>query len=506
MLPTSRQLLVGDSAENSIMQTITIAVSAILIAAGLVTAPGLINNARDNNATSDLANVAYAQEGALAVDGKYHSDIDPKSTADDSLIKTGGVKYTFSGKTTNQAALTCDTPTAAYLIRTTAANGKTFYRASGSATTSTDLSKLTIADCIKALPGWTSFEIPQPSAGGSTTPSAGAFVVKNLANPGLRSAVASNGKIYGTLNYGAPDTTQSPDQDGNQPELPLDLRISSDNGATWSSATGLPSNQLMDNIHASADGQTIILTPGDSNGLYISHDAGASWSRVDAAGENNWNGAVTLSDDGKTIVLSSQDQNNFDYGTGQNTVVPGGAMISHDGGATFTTKNVGSGNDFHAWATSSDGSVIYGNANDGTLYKSTNGGNTFTALSTSTQGDSAISTNSDGSSVLLVDGNDRGNNLSLSTNGGQSFKNISPTNDPDNRRFWFKSDMSADGNTIVVGDGNGNPDSYISTDAGSTWTKVDGTSGQIGSVSVSADGKTFTVTDSNNRSTAVGTR
>jgi hypothetical protein len=60
-----------DAAENSIMQTITIAVSAILVAAGLVTAPGLINNARDNNATTDLANSAYAEESLLAVDGRY---------------------------------------------------------------------------------------------------------------------------------------------------------------------------------------------------------------------------------------------------------------------------------------------------------------------------------------------------------------------------------------------------------------------------------------------------
>ena len=66
-----RRAVCSDSAENSIMQTITIAVSAILIASGLVTAPGLINNARDNNSRSDLANSAYAEETMLAVDGKY---------------------------------------------------------------------------------------------------------------------------------------------------------------------------------------------------------------------------------------------------------------------------------------------------------------------------------------------------------------------------------------------------------------------------------------------------
>lgn len=66
-----RRAVCSDSAENSIMQTITIAVSAILIASGLVTAPGLINNARDNNSRSDLANSAYAEETMLAVEGTY---------------------------------------------------------------------------------------------------------------------------------------------------------------------------------------------------------------------------------------------------------------------------------------------------------------------------------------------------------------------------------------------------------------------------------------------------
>jgi type II secretory pathway pseudopilin PulG len=64
-------LLHDDKAENSIMQTITIAVSAILIAAGLVTAPGLINNARDSNARTNLANIAYAQEYEFADSGRY---------------------------------------------------------------------------------------------------------------------------------------------------------------------------------------------------------------------------------------------------------------------------------------------------------------------------------------------------------------------------------------------------------------------------------------------------
>lgn len=60
---------IADRAENSILQTISIAVSAILIAAGLVTAPGLIIAARDTNAESDLASIAQAEAGTLARGG-----------------------------------------------------------------------------------------------------------------------------------------------------------------------------------------------------------------------------------------------------------------------------------------------------------------------------------------------------------------------------------------------------------------------------------------------------
>ena len=70
-----RLILSGDSAENSIMQTISIAVSAILIAAGLITAPSLINNARDVNAKQDLANIAQAQQYAISDTGSYRSHI-----------------------------------------------------------------------------------------------------------------------------------------------------------------------------------------------------------------------------------------------------------------------------------------------------------------------------------------------------------------------------------------------------------------------------------------------
>jgi len=166
----------SDTAENSIMQTITIAVSAILIASGLVTAPGLINNARDNNARTDLANIAYAQEFYLSTTGHYY-DVDNTNTfltiqqeldADHanggSMTKAeavnnlqyqaesvglnglgtsvavaaddvAGVSFTLSGDVTEHGIETCrDEPY--FLLKDHSASGKWFYRGSGSAAVS----------------------------------------------------------------------------------------------------------------------------------------------------------------------------------------------------------------------------------------------------------------------------------------------------------------------------------------------------------------------------------
>jgi len=140
-----------DSAENSIMQTITIAVSAILIAAGLVTAPGLINNARDNNATTELANIAYSQEYQLGSQGKY-LDYPALIAAQEATSSEGirGAKITPSGSVKNQTVLTCNSPTS-WLASVTSSSGKTFYRSSSSANTSTNLADIKYdADCIDA--------------------------------------------------------------------------------------------------------------------------------------------------------------------------------------------------------------------------------------------------------------------------------------------------------------------------------------------------------------------
>lgn len=157
-----RYALRHDDAENSIMQTITIAVSAILIAAGLMTAPALIINAKDNNAKTDLANLAFAEEWALSNTSKYYANVNEGEA--DSLFEqtTGadlstGIKYTLSGDVTNHSALVCKDSGWHYLIKATSDSGKTFYIASDSGYISTDIDNLSIATCITGLPEYAAF-------------------------------------------------------------------------------------------------------------------------------------------------------------------------------------------------------------------------------------------------------------------------------------------------------------------------------------------------------------
>jgi Tfp pilus assembly protein PilE len=134
----------SDAAENSIMQTITIAVSAILIAAGLVTAPGLINNARDNNARTDLANIAYAEEFNLANEGKYAADLAKLKSNTEAQIAAGnsGPRLTLSGGTKVAVKATAD----AYTLYAQSQSGKVFQRTN----TSAEVTRVTTAASLPA--------------------------------------------------------------------------------------------------------------------------------------------------------------------------------------------------------------------------------------------------------------------------------------------------------------------------------------------------------------------
>lgn len=165
-----------DRAENSIMQTITIAVSAILIAAGLVTAPGLINNARDNNARIDLANLAYAQElYAAGYDGEINflsgsapehlAAMLPGAAAEPLTWASGqgryaltleelldaGLDVTLSGGV--EHAMTVSPDGRQYLMAAESESGNIFYRSSGSARTSADADDIETHGLALPVPG-----------------------------------------------------------------------------------------------------------------------------------------------------------------------------------------------------------------------------------------------------------------------------------------------------------------------------------------------------------------
>lgn len=84
-------LLCGDRGENSIMQTISISVSAILIVAGTFTAPSLITTSRMAAAESNMGIIAIAQSSYLAKKGTYTNKL--------SELKTG-----FAGNQINLSA------------------------------------------------------------------------------------------------------------------------------------------------------------------------------------------------------------------------------------------------------------------------------------------------------------------------------------------------------------------------------------------------------------------
>jgi len=107
------------------MQTISIAVSAILIAAGLITAPSLINNARDVNVKGDLANLAMAEEYRSSDAGAY-------TDAVTALLVQKGVKATLS---TDRIGIEASDD--AFALFGTSDSGRTFWR--GSDGTSTHL-------------------------------------------------------------------------------------------------------------------------------------------------------------------------------------------------------------------------------------------------------------------------------------------------------------------------------------------------------------------------------
>jgi len=314
-----RDRLQADAGENSIMQTISIAVSAILIAAGLITAPSLINNARDVNARSDLANLAMAQEYALANDGQYYAKV-LKGDGDDSLWykargsgvsaaadrPAGSVAYTLSGTTTGQKALTCKDADGDwhYLMRAVSGSGKVWMRSSDSTRSSTKVSDLTVADCITAQDGLDGFEAGQndPLAFGTDgnlgTTLLAARYAKTIAvenapasDPATISvksgtvpnglAVEDDGEITGkptkvgtfTFRLLAANVKSAP------AEQDFTMKVSDSDVANWgAAAVQPPTKHPWSDVAVSPDGNTIVLGSDADGFTAATFDGGTTWN------------------------------------------------------------------------------------------------------------------------------------------------------------------------------------------------------------------------------------
>lgn len=145
----------SDSAENSIMQTITIAVSAILIAAGLVTAPGMINNARDGNSRGDLANIAFVQSAMVTIKGSYwvYDSYDYDGT-DYKLLADSGIEGAINFTPSNSPRLIVDITENGdgWVAVSESSSGKVFVRTSNSTNTTT-LNDATFSSLAAPLAG-----------------------------------------------------------------------------------------------------------------------------------------------------------------------------------------------------------------------------------------------------------------------------------------------------------------------------------------------------------------
>lgn len=108
-----------DSAENSIMQTITIAVSAITIAAGITSMPNIVNAQRDNKVRVDLGEVAAGEDYYNTGTGTYTTVLSSIS----GKTGTGGTKINL---TPNTWTLIKQTSTTGYGVLGVSQNGNVY--------------------------------------------------------------------------------------------------------------------------------------------------------------------------------------------------------------------------------------------------------------------------------------------------------------------------------------------------------------------------------------------
>jgi photosystem II stability/assembly factor-like uncharacterized protein len=248
------------------------------------------------------------------------------------------------------------------------------------------------------------------------------------------------------------------------------LYTSSDGGLTWTARTTTP--RTWGGVAISEDGSRIVgvVTAGN---IHVSTDGGATFTAVAGAGTADWR-SVAGSRDGQRLLAVASLYNGLPAAQG--------VYVSTDGGATWARRDVTgptppTGNWTYA-AMSEDGQRMAAIDNGGNPWISDDGGATWT-IRFGYSNWSGLAVSRDGEVVAALEPrNDAFHHTGyvfLSPRGGDTWNFLG-----ENR--WYRGvSLSADGNTIVVGDnGLDGTGGRLYTSQGNRTTI--GTTGSIGGV------------------------
>ncbi len=271
---------------------------------------------------------------------------------------------------------------------------------------------------------------------------------------------------------------------GSRFNLPT-IYTSTNSGADWS-ATPVP-NEWWNSIASSADGTTLVavgdayVTMGDMTSdtfglIYTSTNSGASWIKASGVPTNiNWTLVATSADGTKQVAAGSV------FGT-----LPTSIYTSTNSGITWQPSGVAPIYGWWSLASSADGNKLVagqsaGSGSFGSIYTSTNAGGDWTKTSAPSNFWGGLACSSDGTKLVATT---YGGSIYASTDSGVTW---TPTGAPN--EGWMSVASSADGTklaALTVGVPNGAI--YVSADSGATWTTTSTPIGDWMGLASSADG------------------
>jgi photosystem II stability/assembly factor-like uncharacterized protein len=256
-----------------------------------------------------------------------------------------------------------------------------------------------------------------------------------------------------------------------QPEAGQNIRLESFGGDVGSGSIAFaPANRLSKNISfnsiaTSSDGS--FLSASSNKGIFISKDYGQNWIQTDAP--NKYYFSITMSHDGSKIVAIAY------------LASYSGIYVSNDFGATWSLSSAAARN-YRSVAISGDGSFLAASAHTDGIYTSLDGGASWT-LTTGPIYTESISLSSNGSSLIAGSSN----GIYTSSDYGTTWRLSYGPN------LLFYKVVSSDDGTRLVGQTdsmiNAETNTYLSTDSGSTWSKLSTPVNSYTEIALSGNGR-----------------